>query len=315
MKELIKKLPLPIAGLMLGLSALGNLIGPYSPKLRIILGSISGLIFILLSLKAFMFPKSIKEGLDNPIIASIMATFPMGMMILSTYIKAFAGQLAFGFWLLALIMNIAIILIFTKKYILNFNIKKVFASYFVLYVGIVVGSVTAPAYNLINIGQFIFWYGLTVYLPLIPIVAYRVFVIKGIPEPALPITIIFAAPASLLLAGYMSSFTEKNLTLITFLTGLALIMTAYALIIMPKMLKLKFYPSYSAFTFPFVISAIALNMTNKYLISINKSIPLLNYVAKFEIIWAIIMVLYVLIAYMKHMIKVLKPLDNPQLDM
>jgi len=310
MVSLIKKLPIPISGLMLGLAALGNLIGSYSNSFRIVLGSISGVIFFLLVLKLLIFPKSIIEGLDNPAVASIMSTFPMSMVLLSTYIKPYFSQLAFAFWIFALILNASLILFFTKKYILNFNIKKVLPSYFVLYVGIVVGSVTAPAYNLSNIGQVVFWYGLIIYLPLIPLVIYRVFVVKEIPEQIQPITIIFAAPASLLLAGYMSSFTEKNLVIIIFLMILALIMTFYSLLIMPRMLKLKFYPSYSAFTFPFVISAIALNITNKYLISIDKGIEVLKYILNLEIIWAVSIVLYVLLRYVIFIFNELKSINK-----
>lgn len=314
MISIIKKLPIPICGLMLGLAALGNLMTPYSKSFRILLGSVSGIIFFMLLLKVFMFPKSIQEGLNNPVVAGVMATFPMGMMILSTYIKPTLGNIAFASWIFALVLNASLIVYFTMKFILNFNIKKVFASYFVLYVGIVVGSVTAPAYGLAKLGEFIFWYGLIVYLPLIPIVTYRVLKVKEIQEPAQPITIIFAAPASLLLAGYMSSFPEKNLVLVAFLSVLALIMTFYCLFLMTKMLKLKFYPSYSAFTFPFVISAIAMNMTNKYLVSIDKGNTVLKYIANFETIWAVIMVIYVLFRYLAYMIKEVKSIVEPQIE-
>ncbi|MBS4538755.1 TDT family transporter [Clostridium sp. D2Q-11] len=309
---LIKKLPIPICGLMLGLAALGNLIAPYSQSSRILLGSISGLIFIMLVLKLLLFPKVILEGLQNPVIAGVLATFPMGMMILSTYIKPYVGQFAFAVWIFALILNVSLVVYFTKRFIFNFNIKKVFASYFVLYVGIVVGSVTAPAYGMTKLGQIIFWYGLIVYLPLIPLVLYRVFAVKEIPEPAQPITIIFAAPASLLLAGYMSSFTDKNLGMVIFLIALSLLMTLYGLILMIKMLRLKFYPSYSAFTFPFVISAIAITMADKYLLSIDKGIPFLKYVVNFETIWATTMVVYVLFRYIIFIVKEARAVVKPQ---
>ncbi|MBS4535240.1 TDT family transporter [Clostridium sp. D2Q-14] len=300
---LLKKLPIPISGLMLGLAALGNLVGNFSSLFKIVLGNISALIFILLVLKIVMFPKAIKEGLNNPVITGIMATFPMSMMLLSTYIKPYSSIFAFSLWIFGLILISLLIIYFTKKYMFKFNIKNVFASYFVLYIGIVVGSVTAPAYNLYNIGRFIFWYGFIVYLPLIPLVIYRYSIIKEVPEAVKPIIIIFAAPASLLLAGYISSFTEKNLFIIVFLAIIALIMTLYCLLQMPKLLRLKFYPSYSAYTFPFVISAIAMNMIDNYLVSIGKGISILKYIGNFQILWAIVIVIYVLLGYINYMIR------------
>ncbi|MGO1368625.1 MAG: TDT family transporter [Senegalia sp. (in: firmicutes)] len=304
MINLIKKLPVAICGLMLGLAALGNLIAPFGNGYRLFLGAISGLIFLMLTAKILMFWDQIKEALKNPAVSGVLATYPMGMMILSTYIKPYLQNLAFIMWITSLSINIMLIIYFITKFIVGFNIKKVFASYFVLFVGIVVGSITSPAYGLTNIGRILFWYGLVVYLPLIPIVLYRVIKIKGIPEPAEPLKIIFAAPASLLLAGYMSSFEEKSMIMIIFLSALSLIMTLYGLILMPKMLKLKFYPSYSAFTFPFVISAIAMNMVNKYLLMSGNGLSIINIIAKFETIWAIVMVAYVFLRYVAFMAEV-----------
>ncbi len=297
MKRYLKTLPLPISGLMLSLAALGNLLGPYSVGLRYFLGTISALIFISLIVKVIHFPKALKEGFLNPVVASIFPTFTMGGMLLSTYIKPYFPSFAFGLWVLSLILNALMILLFTKTYVVNFNIKKVFSSYFVMYVGIVVASVTAPLYGLETLGQMIFWFGLIVYLIWLPVVCYRVFKVKEIPEPAKPIAIIFAAPASLLLAGYLNSFPVKSMAMIGFLGTLAVIMTVFALTQMPKMLRLPFYPSYSAFTFPFVISAIAFSGMTGYLGSRGISFGGLEFIRGFQIAWAATMVLYVVIRF------------------
>ncbi|RQD71222.1 MAG: C4-dicarboxylate ABC transporter [Tindallia sp. MSAO_Bac2] len=297
MKALLQKLPLPISGLMLGLAALGNLLGTYHPGIRYLLGTISAIIFLGLVLKLLVFPGCLKEGFSNPVVACIMATFPMGMMLLSTYINPFLPALAFGAWALGVFLNALLVILFTKTYLIPFNIKKVFSSYFVLYVGIVVGSVTAPLYGMQNVGQLLFWFGLAVYIPLIPLVTYRVLKVGGIPEPAQPVIIIYAAPASLLLAGYLSSFPEKSLAMVVALGGWAFLMTLYGLVQMPRLLKFPFYPSYSAFTFPFVISAIAFNGMTGFLNAQGFNTALLEPIRIFQILWATAMVLYVLLRY------------------
>lgn len=297
MKYYLKTLPLPISGLMLGLAALGNLLGPYSGGLRYSLGVISALIFISLIIKVILFPKALTEGFSSPVVASIFPTFTMGGMLLSTYIRPYLPSLAFALWVLSLVINALIIVVFTKTYVVNFAIKKVFTSYFVMYVGIVVASVTAPLYGLETLGQMIFWFGLIVYSIWLPVVCYRVFKVKEIPEPAKPIAIIFAAPASLLLAGYLSSFPVKSMGMVGFLGVLAILMTIFALSQMPKMLRLPFYPSYSAFTFPFVISAIAFNGMTNFLGSQGITNGALELIRGFQIAWATTMVLYVLIRF------------------
>ncbi len=301
MKEIIKRLPIPIVGLMLALAATGNLVLSYGEKYRNIFGIFSAIILILVLMKIIMFPKGVSESLDNPVVASVFPTLSMGIMLLSTYLKPFASSLAFGMWIIGLVLHIVLIIYFTKKYIFNFNIKKVFPSWFIVYVGIVVGSVTAPAFNKANIGQVLFWFGFISYFLLLPIVFKRVFQIKEIPEPALPTIAIFAAPVALCLAGYINSFQEKNMFIVYLLLTLSQLSYLFVLLQLPRLLKLKFYPSYSAFTFPLVISGISVKLTNGFLVNAEKPITMLKYLVKFEELIGIIIVLYVLIRYISFL--------------
>ncbi|AOT70610.1 TDT family transporter [Geosporobacter ferrireducens] len=298
---MIKKLPLPIAGLILALAATGNLLLSYGSIYRNIFGIMSGIVLLLLLTKIFIMPKAVKEGFENPVIASIIPTFSMGLILLSTYIKPYAASAAYGLWLLGLALHIILIVLFTMKYIVNFNVKKVFPSYFIVYVGIVCASVTAPAFNLAQLGQYIFWFGFVCYLVLLPIVLYRTFIVKEIPEPAMPTLAIYTAPASLCLAGYLNSFQSKSILMVGFLTVLSLSMFIFVIMNMPKLFKLKFYPSYSAFTFPFVITAIAMKGTRAYLTETGPGIPFAGYFINILELWAVIMVLYVLIRYILFM--------------
>jgi len=301
MKQLINKIPVPIAGLMLALAAAGNLIASYGVIYKNTFGIISTIILLLLVIKLITNTEAVIKDLDNPIIASVAPTFSMGIIILSTYIKPSLPTFAFIMWIVGLAIHCALIIFFTKKYILNFDIKKVVPSYFVVYVGIAVASVTAPVFNASAVGMAAFWFGFAAYLVLLPVIIYRVFVIKSIPEPAIPTITIFAAPASLCLAGYMNSFQHKNMAIVWLLVILSLAMLLSVLLYMPKMLKLKFYPSYSAFTFPCVISAIAIKATNGFLIKTKQAIPLLKYVVKFEEAIAVAIVIYVLIRYINFL--------------
>jgi exfoliative toxin A/B len=305
MERIIKKIPIPICGLMLALAAIGNLVSSYGILYKNIFCSISAIILLLFITKIFTDVKGALKNLDNPIVASVIPTFPMGAMILSTYIKPYIPSVAYIIWIFSLILHCILIFYFTRKFIFNFDIKRVFPSYFVVYVGIVVGSVTAPAYSHTNLGQLIFWFGFVSYLLLLPIVSYRVFIIKSIQEPALPLTTIFAAPASLCLAGYMSTFQEKNTVIVGFLTVLSIFIALFVLLYMPKMLRIKFYPSYSAFTFPWVISAIAMKKVNGFLQSTGNKILAINYIASFVELIAILMVTYVLARYINFVM-----LDN-----
>lgn len=302
MEQIVKKLPTPIVGLMLGLAATGNLIQSYGNVLRNIFGLISGIILVLILIKIVKYPKGVKEALDNPVVSSVFPTLSMGIMLIATYLKPYFGSASFIIWIIGVIVHIILIITFSRKYLLNFNIKKVFPSWFIVYVGIVVASVTAPAFEMQKFGQIIFWFGLISYLILLPVILKRIFIIKEIPEPALPTITILCAPASLCLAGYMNSFTDKNMIIVWGLLAISQITYIAVIVNMPKLLKLKFYPSYSGFTFPLVISALSLKLTNGFLIKVGTPIPMLKYLVNFEELIAVLIVLYVLVKYISFLI-------------
>lgn len=292
---MIKKLPLPIVGLMLGLAALGNLVLSYGSTYRNIFGLISGLLLILLLIKIVKYPKDIGNDLKNPVVASVFPTLSMGIMLLSTYIPN--KSIGFIIWIIGLVFHIGLIIWFTVTYLLKFNIKQVFPSWFIVYVGIAVAGITGPNFNMASVGKMAFWFGFISYLILLPIVLYRLFKVKDIPEPALPTIAILAAPGSLCLAGYMNSFVEKNMAIVWLLLILSQLLYFLVLSKLPSLLRLKFYPSYSAFTFPLVISGVALKLTNGFLTNTGKAISFLKYLVKFEELVALVLVLYVLFRY------------------
>ena len=92
-----KKIPIPLAGVMLGFAALGNLLQSYSESIRLICGLISAILGILLICKCVLYPSMIKEDMKNPIMASVSGTFPMALMLLSAYIKPYIGFSEFTF--------------------------------------------------------------------------------------------------------------------------------------------------------------------------------------------------------------------------
>lgn len=297
MDSLIKKVPLPMSGLMLALAATGNLLSPYGAIYRYAFGIMAAILLVLLTAKAVFDPDSLAEGFGNPVVASIMPTFSMGIILLSTYVKGYLPGAALGIWITGFLLHIILMVLFTKKYIFNFNIKKVFPSYFIVYVGIVCGSITAPAFGLAWVGRYIFWFGLAAYMLLLPVVFYRIIKVKEIPEPALPLTVILTAPSSLCLAGYLNSFPEKNMIMVALLCFLSLFMLIFVISWMPKLLKLRFYPSYSAFTFPFVITAIAMKGGNGYLVKGGFDTGYLGLLVSVLEIGSIAMVVYVLARY------------------
>ena len=307
----LKKVPYPIAGLMLGLAALGNLVVGYGMHYRYILGGTAAVIFFLLQAKVLVFPASLHDAFAQPVVCSVLPTFSMGTAILAGYLRQWAPGPAQLLWFAALALHLALIAVFTVRYVLSFKIKQVFPSWFIVYVGLATFSVTAPAFGQVALGQALFWVALISYFILLPVVIYRCAYVKEVPPPVLPTLVIFTAPSSLALAGYLSSFVDRSPAIIYLLTVCTVMSFAFVLSRLPALLRLPFFPSYSAFTFPFVITAIALKGAAAYLNNTGRGIALLTRFIPLLELWAFAAVIYVLIRYARFLIAA-SPVPAPQ---
>ena len=193
------------------------------------------------------------------------------------------------------------------------DLMKVFASYFIVYVGIVVASVTAPAFNNIALGQICFLIGFVLYIPLFFYVSFRYIKLGNKKIEAKALACIYAAPASLCVAGYISSFEQKNITFLTGLYLFSLVIYLFGLFVVADLFanfannkEFKFYPSIAGITFPFVISAIAAKQFNAVLTKMdiqNGIRPILPLIVKIELIIAIAGVAFAAICFANHVFK------------
>ncbi len=298
MKKFFVKLPYPIAGLMLAYAALGNLLeASLGTNVKLICGAISALLLILILTKMLVLPESIKNTFNILPIASVMTTLPMGMMLLSVYIKPYSGIVAMILWSVGFVINLLILIGFSIKYLFPWKIENVFASYFVTYVGIVVASVTAKAFHMEAIGVGAFLFGLISYFILIPIVVTRYMKHPISKDPLKPLIIIFAAPANLLVVGYISLGLTWSSGLLTLLWGLGLLTTLFAWYQLVRLARLDFYPSYSAYTFPLVIGAISTLRYVNYMGGMQGSLGWIYYLGMIQMVISILAVVYVSIRY------------------
>nr|UWI49565.1 TDT family transporter [Clostridioides difficile] len=299
--NLLKKYPIPIASLILSIFALGNLLQSYSESLRNVIGFIGFILYAIYIVKIILLRKSVKEQLENPLVLSTFPTITMATMIFATYVKPLSPELGIVIWGIGILAHIVLVVLFSKKFLVDFSIKTVFPSWYIVYVGVVTASVTAPVFNQLLIGKVTFWIGFIPYIILIPIVLKRVWIIKEMPEPSLPTLAILAAPGSLLLSGYINSFSNKNSVILYLLFALSIVFYIVVLGYLPKLLRLPFYPSFAAFTFPMAISATSIKLMNGYLVKSGSPVSWIAYASKLEEIIATIMVLYVLILFLIYL--------------
>lgn len=299
--EKIKKIPFAFSGVMLGMAALGNLLQSYGEGIRLLFGCVAFVILILLLLKLILFPNAVKEELSTPIGAGVFATFPMALMLFSVYVKPFIPGISFPLWVFANAIHIVLILYFTKTYILHFEEKNVHTVWYIVYVGIVVASLTTPAYKTFAYGQAAFYFGFVALLILLCVVTKR-YVKLPVPDPAKPLMMIYAAPMALCTAGYIQAFPEKNKSFVLFLLVATSVIYLFALFKSVQFLRFPFYPSYAAFTFPFIISAIATKQCFAVLTKMGMNVAFLQPVVLVETIIAAVFTIYACLRYFQFIL-------------
>ncbi len=296
--DIIRKLPIPLSGLILALLSLGNLLQDIHPYLRYAFGTIGTIFLILIILKVVLYPQSIRDDFKNPIIASSSGTFSMSLMLLSTYLASITPSIAYTIWIIGVVLHILLIIYFTYHFIIRkFDISTVYPTYWIVFVGITMASITGHFHGLQEIDFIFFIAGFIGMLASTPIILYREFIYKNIPDMNKPLTCIFTALFSILIFGYLNS--AQNISN-EFVIGMYLIACAFYIFSLYKLIScinIDFYPSFSAFTFPFVISALA----TKGIFNAIWSNGTMNAVLIIETVIATVLVVYVLARYVKFL--------------
>ena len=300
-REFAEGIPIPVCGLALGLASLDRYLSSnYGSYQYGIFAAISTILVLLFVLKMTVGREAFRKDIESPILFGVLPTFPMTLMILSTYIVDTLEMVAQMLWIVSLASMFVMMFLFLRRFLVGFRIKNVFPSWFVMFIGCVVASVTSVAIGFADIGKTVFIFGVVAYAVLLPLISYRVLIKKGIPEQAMPNLAIFTAPPNLLLVGYLAAFgTDANETVVLIWAVFGIISYFMVLAYLPFMMRRKFYVSYGAFTFPLVISMMSINSIGEFF---DLSGGLYGILEKASEAIAVAMVVYVLIRYVAYFI-------------
>ena len=301
-KEFLKKIPVPICGLSLGLASLDRFLWYNHNGVYVfnIFALFAFLIAGLFTVRIFVDAKGIVKDIQNPGTFGVLATYTMTLMLLSAFVKdhigGIAGDAAFVIWAGAIVVSYVFMAFFIRNAFLKFSMEKVLPSWVIIFVGYVVASVTSPSFGTENIGRMIFWSGLIGYLLLLPLISYRTLIVRKIPEAMVPQTAIFAAPVNLCIVGCLTVYGDAPPEIaLAVLTVLGVISYAAVIGYLPVMLNRRFYPSFAALTFPLVISAASFHYLGAYYGVASD--PVFGVLQTATVIIAVAVVVYVLIRY------------------
>lgn len=299
----MKRIPTPISGLALAVASLGLLLEtlfPFNHFIQYGFATISFILISLLTIKFIIHPQTLIEDLKHPVLNSVIPTYSMSLMILSKSIHILNNSLGLSIWFIAIFIHVIFLFMFIKEQVKIRKVENIIPSWFVPPVGIIVAAVSIPDSNYLELAQFIFWFGFSAYLILLPIVLNRVMFYDTIEKIKQPTIAIMAAPSSLCLAGYLNVFPNPNFIVVNLLFGMALLFTVTIYLSFFHILKEKFHYGFAALTFPMVISATALNSYLKWIEKFNVDTSIIEIFLSIEVIVAILIVSYVFIFYLKN---------------
>ena len=298
----MKKLPLAFSGCLLGLAGAGNLILDIFPLLSHVF-SLSGLILWFYFLYSHLSDwQESKQELKKAPVLSGMATFPMAGMILSTYLLRVLPMslsiIAQVLWWFAFLLDVGLIIYFTINYVQAKPRASATPTWTVLYVGIAVASLTYPVVGIVGIAYGAWIFGFILTLILYPLI-YQDLKKNPLPLALLGQEGIYCAPFSLLLAALVRIGGPDLPSWILLVMVLAS-QTFFFFVLsrLPRILKQGFQPAFSALTFPTIITATSLKMSQGIL-----QFPILNLLVWLETIICLTILVYVLVEYVRYLRK------------
>lgn len=297
----MKKLPLAFAGCLLGLAGAGNLILDTLPELSHVFSLFGLVLWIIFLFSHLMDWQETEREFRKPPVLSGMATFPMAGMILSTYVLRLLPTipyLAHFLWWFSFLLDVGLITYFSVQVLTSK--EKIFATptWTVLYVGIAVAALTYPVVGIIEIAYATILFGFLLTFYLYP----RIY--QDLKEKPLPTTLlgqegIYCAPFSLLLASIVRVWGQQLSTwgfIIMIISSQAFFL--FVLSRFPYILKHGFQPSFSALTFPTIVTATSLKMSQGIL-----QYSLLNVFVTIETFISLTILIFVLFSYLVWMKK------------
>lgn len=309
LKNIIQHTPLPVAGLAFGITGLGGLFAEFGQGAwaKPVFGILGAALLIIVALKALFLPQNLKANLQHPVQAAVACVIPFAFMLDAAYLAPNYPNAAAVLWLFSLIAVLIYLAWFNAKYILHFQIKQVFAAYFIPFVGFCVPVMTSHHLTidwlpLQTIRYALFGLSVIGFVVMFIVISIRYLKMPVSETSALPVFAIYTAPLAMLIVGYarLLPHGEHSATLVWVSLILSQLLFVMVLSQVPIYLKNGFFPSYAALTFPFIITAN----------SLFEGLRILNaqevwfYLAYAEGIFALVMTLFVLLEYLQFFQKI-----------
>lgn len=303
----LEKMPVPVLPTFVGALTLSNVYsGMGYSWVRHLTMWTATIILLLYIVKIIRFPKTCANEYKNVVPCSLYAGFTMVCMILGSYYFDYNPAFGKGLWAVAAAIHAVHILVFTYRNVIQKrDINTFVPSWFVTYNGIMVSCVVGGAMNAAEILKYVVYYGIIIYLILIPIMIWRLMTVEV--KPAVYHTMaVVLAPCSLCVVSYLNVIPNPNLMLLNFLYLCVLASFAFIVIKLPKFFAYQFAPGFAGMTFPMAIGIVASTKMAGYLTGAGQETlaNVVKQISGFQLYLTTMIIGYVLLNFLMMAMKV-----------
>lgn len=247
-----------LGGLCVAYESLNKLL-KLSQSVGFVLNAFTSVVFAFISfiyvIKIIKFPNEVRAELNHPIKINFFAAFAISLLLLAIVFKNNESA-HFGLFYTGLVAQTFMSFYVVASWInRNLEIKHSNPAWFIPIVGNLLVITAAQGKD--SYLWFYFSFALFFYIVLFSIIFYRILFCDQLPAKFMPTLFIFIAPPSVAFIDYIKltgNFNEFSM----FFLSLAIFFGVLVLFMYKNFLKLKFFLSWWAFTFPTAALCIAL---------------------------------------------------------
>ncbi len=212
------------------------------------------LVYILKFLK---YPDEVKKEFKHPVKINFLPTFSISLILLSIAYGKINITVSYIFWISGAFIHLFLLFYIINRWIFNeFKIIVKNPSWFIPVVGPILVPISGVNFSH-EISWFYFSIGITLWLPILTILLYRLIFAEPLPEKLLPTLFIFLAPPAVAFISYVK-LTDNIDTFAKILFNFGIFSFLLLLTFIRKFTSLKFYLSWWAYTFPMAAFTISL---------------------------------------------------------
>ncbi len=234
-----------------GLSLLVDVLALFTAALFLLLLALYGV-------KAVRFFPAVKKEFRHPIKMSFTATLSISLILLSIISLHRYEHLSFYLWSCGSLLHLVLTLYVLSTWIQHshFEIAHINPAWFIPVVGNILVPIAGVEHANVEISWFFFSIGLVFWLVLFTIITYRVIFHPPMPERLWPTLFIWIAPPAVGFVAYLKLVGEVD-SFARVLYYIALFITLLLLVQARRFIKLPFFLSWWAYSFPIAAMSIA----------------------------------------------------------